>query len=174
MQVRSQGVWYSRVKGTLLAKGDNDYNNKSVNGMGYKDFAKTVNDGNEDGSVLQSRDYDQSNWVEIYPSEDGLVNAETLIDLIGKPFTLYGTKTNSVNPTFTAISISNVGSAGDDVYQPNHFTPIHLNGSCYQYRNGEKEWYFFVEPKPNEFAIMDWGIYHEDNDGHEYFYRWVL
>lgn len=163
------GVWYSRVKGTLLAKGNNDYNNKSVNGMGYKDFAKTVNDGNDDGTVLQSRDYDQSNWVEIYPSEDGLVNAETLIDLIGKPFTLYGTKTNSVNPTFTAISVSNVGAAGKK-YQPNHFTPIHLNGSCYQYRHGEKEWYFFVEPKPNEFAIMDWAAYHEDSDGHEYFY----
>ena len=163
------GVWYSRVKGTLFAKGDNDYNNKSVNGMGYKDFAKTVNDGNEDGTVLQSRDYDQSNWVEIYPSEDGLVNAETLIDLIGKSFTLYGTKTNSINPTFTAISISNVGTVGAK-YQPNHFTPIHLNGSCYQYRRGEKEWYFFVEPKPNEFAIMDWATYREDSDGHEYFY----
>ena len=163
------GVWYSRVKGTLFAKGDNDYNNKSVNGMGYKDFAKTVNDGNEDGTVLQSRDYDQSNWVEIYPSEDGLVNAQTLIALIGKPFTLYGTKTNSVNPTFTAISISNVGAVGAK-YQPNHFTPIHMNGSCYQYRHGEKEWYFFVEPKPNEFAIMDWATYREDSDGHEYFY----
>lgn len=162
------GVWYSRVKGTLFAKGNNDYNNKSVNGMGYKDFAKTVNAGNDDGSVLQSRDYDQSNWVEIYPSEDGLINAETLIELIGKPFTLYGTKTNSVNPTFTAISISNVGSVGEK-YQPNHFTPIHLNGSCYQYRNGENEWYFFVEPKPNEFAIMDWATYHEDSNG-EYFY----
>ncbi|MBQ9584718.1 MAG: chitobiase/beta-hexosaminidase C-terminal domain-containing protein [Muribaculaceae bacterium] len=163
------GVWYSRVRGTLLAKGNNDYNNKSVNGMGYKDFAKTVNAGNDDGSVLQSRDYDQSNWVEIYPSEDGLVDTETLIGLIGKPFTLYGTKTNSVNPTFTAISISNVGSVGEK-YQPNHFTPIHLNGSCYQYRTGENEWYFFVEPKPNEFAIMDWATYHEDSDGHEYFY----
>lgn len=163
------GVWYSRVKGTLFAKGDNDYNNKSVNGMGYKDFAKTVNDGNEDDTVLQSRDYDQSNWVEIYPSEDGLVNAQTLIALIGKPFTLYGTKTNSVNPTFTAISISNVGDVGAK-YQPNHFTPIHMNGSCYQYRHGENEWYFFVEPKPNEFAIMDWATYREDSDGHEYFY----
>lgn len=163
------GVWYSRVKGTLLAKGDNDYNNKSVNGMGYKDFAKTVNDGNEDGTVLQSWDYDQSNWVEIYPSEDGLVDAETLIDLIGKPFTLYGTKTNSVNPSFTAISISNVGQMGEK-YKPNHFTPIHLNGSTYQYRKGENEWYFFVEPKPNEFAIMDWATYREDSDGHEYFY----
>jgi hypothetical protein len=162
------GVWYSRVKGTLFAKGNNDYNNKSVNGMGYKDFAKTVNAGNDDGSVLQSRDYDQSNWVEICPSEDGLINAETLIDLIGKQFTLYGTKTNSVNPTFTAISISNVVSVGEP-YLPNHFTPIHLNGSCYQYRNGEKEWYFFVEPKPNEFAIMDWATYHEDSNG-EYFY----
>lgn len=164
------GVWYSRVKGTLFAKGDNDYNNKSVNGMGYKDFAKTVNDGNEDGTVLQSRDYDQSNWVEIYPSEDGLVNAQTLIALIGKPFTLYGTKTNSVNPTFTAISISNVGDVGAK-YQPNHFTPIHMNGSCYQYRHGENEWYFFVEPKPNEFAVFDWAIYGEGGPGEpDYFH----
>ena len=156
-----EGVWYSRVKGTLFAKGDNDYNNKSENGFGYIDFAKTVNDGNEDGSVLQSRDYDQSNWVEISPSEDGLIDADKLISLIGKKFTLYGTKTNSVNPAFTAISVSNE-SAVEDEYKPNHFTPIHFNGSPYQYRTGKNEWYFFVEPKPNEFAEIDWTIYHLD------------
>ena len=156
-----EGVWYSRVKGTLFAKGDNDYNNKSENGFGYIDFAKTVNDGNEDGSVLQSRDYDQSNWVEISPSEDGLIDADKLISLIGKKFTLYGTKTNSVNPAFTAISISNESAVSEE-YQPNHFTPIHFNGSPYQYRTGKNEWYFLVEPKPNEFAEIDWTIYHLD------------
>ncbi|MDY6294404.1 MAG: chitobiase/beta-hexosaminidase C-terminal domain-containing protein [Bacteroidales bacterium] len=159
-----EGVWYSRVKGTLFAKGDNDYNNKSENGFGYIDFAKTVNDGNEDGSVLQSRDYDQSNWVEISPSEDGLIDADKLISLIGKKFTLYGTKTNSVNPAFTAISISNEIPVEEEYlpYVPNHFTPIHFNGSPYQYRTGKNEWYFFVEPKPNEFAEIDWTIYHLD------------
>ena len=156
-----EGVWYSRVKGTLFAKGDNDYNNKSENGFGYIDFAKTVNDGNKDGSVLQSRDYDQSNWVEISPSEDGLIDADKLISLIGKKFTLYGTKTNSVNPAFTAISVSNEIPV-DEEYVPNHFTPIHFNGSPYQYRTGKNEWYFFVEPKPNEFAEIDWTIYHLD------------
>jgi len=156
-----EGVWYSRVKGTLFAKGDNDYNNKSENGFGYIDFAKTVNDGNEDGSVLQSRDYDQSNWVEISPSEDGLIDADKLISLIGKKFTLYGTKTNSVNPAFTAISVSNEIPVEEE-YVPNHFTPIHFNGSPYQYRTGKNEWYFFVEPKPNEFAEIDWTIYHLD------------
>ena len=156
-----EGVWYSRVKGTLFAKGDNDYNNKSENGFGYIDFAKTVNDGNKDGSVLQSRDYDQSNWVEISPSEDGLIDADKLISLIGKKFTLYGTKTNSVNPAFTAISVSNEIPVEEE-YVPNHFTPIHFNGSPYQYRTGKNEWYFFVEPKPNEFAEIDWTIYHLD------------
>ena len=159
--VTLRGVWYSRVKGTLFAKGDNDYNNKSENGFGYIDFAKTVNDGNEDGSVLQSRDYDQSNWVEISPSEDGFIDADKLISLIGKKFTLYGTKTNSVNPAFTAISVSNEIPVEEE-YVPNHFTPIHFNGSPYQYRTGKNEWYFLVEPKPNEFAEIDWTIYHLD------------
>ena len=159
--MKLHGVWYSRVKGTLFAKGDNDYNNKSENGFGYIDFAKTVNDGNKDGSVLQSRDYDQSNWVEISPSEDGLIDADKLISLIGKKFTLYGTKTNSVNPAFTAISVSNEIPVEEE-YVPNHFTPIHFNGSPYQYRTGKNEWYFFVEPKPNEFAEIDWTIYHLD------------
>lgn len=151
--VTLRGVWYSRVKGTLFAKGNNDYNNKSVNGYGYIDFAK------EEG--LQSSDYDQSNWVEISPSEDGLIDADKLISLIGKKFTLYGTKTNSVNPAFTAISVSNEIPVEEE-YVPNHFTPIHFNGSPYQYRTGKNEWYFFVEPKPNEFAEIDWTIYHLD------------
>ncbi len=157
-----RGVWYSRVKGTLFAKGDNDYNNKSVNGYGYVDFAKTATDGSST-TPLQSWDYDQSNWVEIYPSLDGkTVTTEDLINLLNKEFTLYGTKQKSVNPTFTAVSISNVG--GEEAYEPNHFTPAHFNGSPYQYRNGEDEWYFFVEPKPNEFSQIFWTIYSEADD----------
>ena len=157
-----RGVWYSRVKGTLFAKGDNDYNNKSVNGYGYVDFAKTATDGSST-TPLQSWDYDQSNWVEIYPSLDGkTVTTEDLINLLNKEFTLYGTKQKSVNPTFTAVSISNVG--GEKAYEPNHFTPAHFNGSPYQMQNGENEWYFFVEPKPNEFGQIYWTIYSEAND----------
>lgn len=161
--VTLRGVWYSRVKGTLFAKGDNDYNNKSENGFGYIDFAKTVNDGNEDGSVLQSRDYDQSNWVEIEPSES--VTASDLIGLLDMDFTLYGTKLSSVNPRFKALAISDVKNGG--LYTPNHFTPAHFNGTPYQKRRGDDEWYFFVEPKPNEFAVIDWTIY---NNGAFYAY----
>ena len=158
-----RGVWYSRVKGTLFAKGDNDYNNKSENGRGYIDFAKTVTDG-QSITPLQASDYDQSNWVEIYPSVDGTtVTTETLIGLLNKEFTLYGTKQESVNPTFTAVSISNVGG-GEEEYVPNHFTPIHFNGSPYQYRNGEDEWYFFVEPKPNEYSQIFWSVYSKNDN----------
>ena len=146
-----RGVWYSRVKGTLFAKGDNDYNNKSVNSRGYIDFAKMVTD---DGA-LQDWDYDQSNWVEIEPSES--VSADDLKNLIEMDFTLYGTKLSSVNPRFKAISISNINNGGE--YTPNHFTPAHFNGTCFQQRRGDNEWYFFVEPKPNEFAVIDWTIY---------------
>lgn len=160
-----EGVWYSRVKGTLFAKGDNDYNNKSENGFGYTDFAKTATDGSQNAQPLQTWAYDQSNWVEISPSEDGLIDANKLISLIGQKFTLYGTKTNSVNPAFTAISVSNESRV--DAYKPNHFTPIHFNGSPYQYRSGEEEWYFFVEPKPNEFAEIDWTVYNQGPTANE-------
>ena len=148
-----RGVWYSRVKGTLFAKGDNDYNNKSVNSRGYIDFAKMETTA----GVLQSWDYDQSNWVEIEPSES--VSADDLKLLLDMDFTLYGTKLSSVNPRFKAISISNIENGGE--YKPNHFTPAHFNGTCFQQRRGDNEWYFFVEPKPNEFAEIDWTIFNE-------------
>lgn len=151
-----RGVWYSRVKGTLFAKGDNDYNNKSVNSRGYIDFAKTVTDG-QSSTPLQSWDYDQSNWVEIEPSES--VPAEVLKTLLEQEFTLYGTKLSSVNPRFKAISISNQHNT--PAYTLNHFTPAHFNGTPFQQRRGDNEWYFFVEPKPNEFAEIDWTIFNE-------------
>ena len=155
-----RGVWYSRVKGTLFAKGNNDYNNKSVNSRGYIDFARVATD---DGS-LQSWDYDQSNWVEIETSES--VSAEDLINLLDMDFTLYGTKLSSVNPRFKAISISDIKNGG--AYTPNRFTPAHFNGTCFQQRRGDNEWYFFVEPKPNEFAEIYWTIY---NNGAFYAYN---
>lgn len=148
-----RGVWYSRVKGTLFAKGDNDYNNKSVNSRGYIDFAKMETSA----GVLQSWDYDQSNWVEIEPSES--VSAEDLKLLLEQEFTLYGTKLSSVNPRFKAISISNQHNT--PAYTLNHFTPAHFNGTCFQQRRGDNEWYFFVEPKPNEFAEIYWSIYNK-------------
>ena len=154
-----RGVWYSRVKGTLFAKGNNDYNNKSVNSRGYIDFARVATD---DGS-LQSWAYDQSNWVEIETSES--VSAEDLINLLDMDFTLYGTKLSSVNPRFKAISISDIKNGG--AYTPNRFTPAHFNGTCFQQRRGDNEWYFFVEPKPNEFAEIYWTIY---NNGAFYAY----
>ncbi len=155
--VTLRGVWYSRVKGTLFAKGNNDYNNKSVNGYGYIDFARMET---SDGKILQNWDYDQSNWVEIEPSES--VSKEDLKGLLYKDFTLYGTKLSSVNPRFKAISISNTANAAE--YTPNHFTPAHFNGTPYQQRRGDGEWYFFVEPKPNEFAVIDWAIYKVADD----------
>lgn len=155
-----RGVWYSRVKGTLFAKGDNDYNNKSVNSRGYIDFAKMETSA----GVLQSWDYDQSNWVEIEPSES--VSADDLKALLEQEFTLYGTKLSSVNPRFKAISISNQHNT--PAYKLNHFTPAHFNGTCFQQRRGDNEWYFFVEPKPNEFAEIDWTIY---NQGAFYAYK---
>lgn len=158
-----RGVWYSRVKGTLFAKGDNDYNNKSVNSRGYIDFAKVVTDGSS-SQVLQDWDYDQSNWVEIEPSES--VSADDLKALLEQEFTLYGTKLSSVNPRFKAISISNQHNT--PAYTLNHFTPAHFNGTCFQQRRGDNEWYFFVEPKPNELAEIYWSIY---NDGAFYAYK---
>ena len=148
------GVWYSRVTGTLFAKGDNDYNNKSINGYGYTDYAKSTD--------LQSAPYDQSNWVEIQASykSGGNVTSDDLKGLIDSKFTLYGIKESSVNPLFEAISVSNVSN--DSHYDPNHFTPANFMGQYQQCTNGIN--YFFVEPKPNEFVYLDRGIYVDRDD----------
>ena len=146
------GVWYSRVKGTLFAKTENDYNNKSVNGYGYTDYAKSTD--------LQSDSYDQSYWVEIHPSKDGLVNASMLQGLIDEKFTLYGKKISSVNPAFEAISVTYLEDVYD--YMPNKFTPAHFMGMYQQCSNGVN--YFFVEPKPNEFVTMMRAIFVDRDD----------
>ena len=137
---------------------------KSENGFGYIDFAKTVTDGSQAGTVLKADDYDQSNWVEIYPSESGHGNVTTgdLMNLLNKDFTLYGTKVSSVNPTFHAITVTDNG--GEKEYTPNPFTPAHFNGTPYLKRSGDDEWYFFVEPKPNEFGQIFWTIYDDNYD----------
>lgn len=140
-----RGVWYSRVKHTLFAKDDNNYNNKSVNGYGYVDYGKST--GLQDS-------YDQSNWVEIMPYGD--ITEEDLFDLINKEFVLYGMKLNSVNPLFEAISIKVTEEDLDD-YTPNKFVASNFMSMYQTSSNGTK--YFFVQPKPNEFVDIERSIY---------------
>ena len=139
-----RGVWYSRVKHTLFAKDDNNYNNKSINGYGYVDYGKST--GLQDS-------YDQSNWVEIMPYGD--ITEEDLFNLINKEFVLYGMKLNSVNPLFEAISIKVTGEVDD--YAPNKFVASNFMGMYQTSSNGPK--YFFVQPKPNEFVDIERSIY---------------
>ncbi len=146
-----RGVWYSRVKHTLFAKDDNNYNNKSVNGYGYVDYGKST--GLQDS-------YDQSNWVEIMPYGD--ITEEDLFNLINKEFVLYGMKLNSVNPLFEAISIKVTKEVED--YTPNKFVASNFMGMYQTSSNGTK--YFFVQPKPNELVDIERSIYvNVDADG---------
>ena len=144
--VTLRGVWYSRVTNTLFAKDDNNYNNKSVNGYGYTDYAKATD--------LQTKPYDQSNWVEIRPYGD--VTEEMLFNLINKEFVLYGMKRNSVNPLFDAITI-NVTNDDLDDYTPNKFVASNFMSMYQTCTNGTN--YFFVQPKPNEFVEIDRSIF---------------
>ncbi len=147
-----RGVWYSRVKHTLFAKDDNNYNNKSINGYGYVDYGKST--GLQDS-------YDQSNWVEIMPYGD--ITEEDLFNLINKEFVLYGMKLNSVNPLFEAISIK-VTKDGLDDYTPNKFVASNFMSMYQTSSNGTK--YFFVQPKPNELVDIERSIYvNVDADG---------
>ena len=170
-----RGVWYSRVTGTLFAKGNNDYNKKSVNTLNKNDFAHNIPVG---GKVLLDSDhpYDQSNWYEIklpegktklnYKNTDGTTREVNIWELVNKNFVIVAKSVKSagqtINPLVEATTLLKYSNTQE--YELNPYIPASFNGVTYMKRTFDVEGYdgedyFFVEPKPCEFAIVYYNVY---------------
>ena len=135
-------VYVGKDNRTIYCKDDNGYANKSILSGNQRDFIAEHFD-NQDT-------HDQSNWIAItLPRElttsDGNMNGRNITGITGK-------LTNLENP---AITVSTMPTLLDEVnYTPNTF--ITCNFVSENWNNAS---YFFVKPKPCEYAFITWALW---------------
>ncbi len=127
---------------TLYAKDDNGYNDKNVKPDGANDFMNR----------LQSREYDQSNWVAISLPKSVGVNGISMSE--SRISNIVGTwyKDENGNCTIVASSVPTQGTASE--YTPNIFITCNFLGNLQTGADGNN--YYFVMPKPMEIAEITW------------------
>ena len=106
--------------------------------------------------------YDQSNWLEIvFPTAAAAQSFETTVI---KGYTIKGVFDNKANPKLTLASDAELVKYGDsDTYSPNYYCAANFYGSqdC---ASGEGHGhFFFMNPKPQEFAHIAWAYYQGSN-----------
>ena len=189
-----RGVWYSRVTGTLFAKGTDDYNKKSVNVNLNKDAAHDIvvdgagttmliNNAVQNSALINKTDYDQSNWYELrLPQGIDLSKAagegrpvEGLYDLVRKNFRVVAKRVNknSANPMLEVVELLSYSDEIPTAYPLNPYIPANFNAETTMQRtSGDNDTYFFVEPKPCELAVIYYSVY--DPQGGNYFFSTAM
>lgn len=176
-------VYYDANEKALYCKDLNKYITipgsveRSVQKDGEIDYARTTT--NKLAGQMASDRYDQSNWIKLkvheatgneyyttaYQSnlEDFARNRNVL-----KAGTVRGVLPNVKNPTMEIVKLDNGGTIqtnGTSTYASNVtkrgatlnvFTPAHFVGSQPGLVSGRN--YFFVTPKPNEYARVTWAV----------------
>ncbi len=106
-------------------------------------------------SPMSKKAYDQSNWVAITLPEEPSTDQ---LDLVGSKLNgVVGSLTNLVNPTFEAKTMPTAGDA--DPYTVNTYIAPNFNGSQSGELNGVTQDFFFVQPKAQEYATVQWVVY---------------
>ncbi|MBO4814298.1 MAG: hypothetical protein J5523_05000 [Muribaculaceae bacterium] len=129
------------VDGILYAKDYGMYETPSVRPSEAIDYMAQVN--------LQDA-YDQSNWVAL--------NVTNPDSYVAKDLKVTGTLLRKPNPEMTVSSItaSNPATSG---YTPNIYIPANFMGETQTSTVGNHNTYFFVSPKPQEYAHITWAVY---------------
>ena len=131
----------------LYCKDDNNAIRRSEMNEGEIDYVRTV-------AELQTRDWDQSNWVAVkLPSE---ANPNYLDHRLTK---VVGRLTNTVNPEFEVTVAPSIGD--ENPYDENNYITCNFSGS-HQANvtiNNVEHNYYFVEPKPMEIANVKWALW---------------
>ena len=105
---------------------------------------------------LQSRAYDQSNWVALSLSEtqaSSLINNNVINHVING---VKGTFVDKVNPTVKLTVAPTVGQ--ESTYTPNTYIAASFGGTQTG-TQGKHDQYFFVTPKPCEVASITWAMW---------------
>lgn len=134
---------------TIYCKDDNGFANKSIITEGQRDFIATHFEG-------QSA-HDQSNWIVItLPRE--LTQADG--EWEGRAITgITGTLDNVINPSMTATVMPVVLEDVEANYVTNTFITCNFVSE-----NWNNESYFFVKPKPCEYAFVTWAMWDDNAD----------
>ena len=141
-------VYIDKSSQVLYCKDNNLAANKSE-AAGRVNYARA--------HALMTDDYDQSNWIAVtlpralytYEYEDyqgHLISG------------IHGLYTDGLNPALTASEMPSAGEVAE--YSPNVYIPCNFITANLALEN-----YFFVRPKPQEYAIITWAVYDSATQG---------
>lgn len=131
----------------------------------YTENFEVLADGN---TRSNQADYDQSNWCEIvFPDA---TTAKSFENKIISGYSIEGVFNKKANPKLTLSANAQVEEYGtSDVYAPNYYLPANFVGSqsCNTVQYGQEGHgdFFFMTPKPQEYAQIVWAIYDGVKDG---------
>ncbi len=130
--------------GKLYAKDNNQYATPSEKPADAIDYMAHAN--------LQTG-YDQSNWVAL--------NVENPGSYVDKDLQVVGSLLRKPNPEMTVTKITATAPASSG-YTPNVYIPANFMGETQTSTVGNQNTYFFVTPKPQEYAHISWAVYGGD------------
>ena len=130
--------------GLLICKDNNGYASRDVTENGWIDYMQQVS------GLNVPETYDQSNWIALrLPQGTAVTN-----DMIHAP--LSGVKGHLVNANNLEFQLDAMPDFGSRVtFTPNTYIPASFKGTQ-ESANGKT--YFFVQPKPMEYAHIEWAV----------------
>ena len=119
-----------------------------------------------DGNTrLEQAHYDQSNWCMLVMADE---NAGDFVGKIIKGGSIEGRFTDKTNPTLDGVSLTSEAIYSDGSYAPNYYIPANFYGdqSCNTSQHGQPGHgdYFFMAPKPQEYAMVVWAVWDSENE----------
>ena len=157
------GVYIAEMDPTrVYAKDYNKHRHPSTIKDGEIDFIK------QETELESKPEWDQSNWVLLDFGSNQ--EAQKYVGKVIKGGTLTGVLTNKLNPTMT-VTESTVPTDEDDYDENNYIgcnfmTPNVQNDIFWHGNTGN---YFFVEPKPQEYVMVNWARFDGKINGFEHF-----
>ena len=138
-------VYVDKTGQVLYCKDNNEYATKSVASASQTDYMKEIG--------KQTADYDQSNWVAVNLPE--ALSAEQIEAIKNHRIVIDGVTVNVIgNNEITLSVMPEVGDA--EQYNINTYIVPNFNS---EYSGDGDSDYFFVSPKPMEYAIIDWAMW---------------
>ena len=149
---------YTDVEGSLYAKDDNRWLTPDRFYSGEVNYVRLTGLMKERGNV-----YDQSNWVALVGATDPEVFNGNLLE--GSSVT--GILIDKKNPVMELTTTPVVAGPGN--YMPNIYIPCSFMGRTQQ-GTINMGTYAFVQPKPQEYIQVEWAVYHEGDEGDEFYF----
>ena len=116
---------------------------------------------------LNQADYDQSNWLEVHLTGN---NANSFKDKVIKGGSIRGKFTSKLNPTMADVTLTteDINTESTTAYAPNYYMAANFFGSqnCGSEMAGHEGHghFFFMNPKPQEYAHVVWAVYNADDN----------